>query len=139
MPGRVRKLKPLTLMANYFRKVTTVLTLALDELETSIVKEIANSVPVSRIQAMQALSERLHVQFMREMTYSTGWTPQLRAARVLASADGLMSYHSTLRLKRLYKSVTLEEGGVPGSWTMVQKMAAAKCVYSVLNDKPSYR
>ena len=104
-----------------------IMVMATDELETAIIKELSGNVSLQRLQILQQTMDKLQLQTMAELSATMGWEPQPGSSRILATIDGLLAFFSVLRVRRLFKLPSMEEGGCFGSWTIHEKLANARC------------
>lgn len=107
------------------------MVMALNELETAIVKELSGNVSLHRLHILQQTMEQLQLRTMTELQANFGWEPKpgsdISASRILASVDGLLAFFSVLRMQRIFKLPSLEEGACVGSWSIADKVANAQC------------
>lgn len=111
-----------------------VMVMALDELEAAIIKELSGNVSSQRLYILQQAMEQLQLRTMEELKAKVGWQPKPGSARILATIDGLMAFFSVLRMRRIFKLPSLEEGGCRGSWTMEEKLINAQCEYNAMRE-----
>lgn len=103
------------------------MTMALDELEAAIVKELSGNVSLQRLYSLQQAFEKLQICTMRELKANVGWVPKNGSNRILATADGLMAYLAVIRLQRIFKLPTVEEGAAVNSWSIHEKVEVVGC------------
>lgn len=112
---------------------TFIMVMALNELEKAIMKELSGNVSLQRLHTLQQTMEKLQLRTMAELKANMGWEPKAGSARILSTVDGLLAFFSVLRMRRIFKLQALEEGGVPGSWGITEKLANAKCASTIIN------
>jgi hypothetical protein len=104
------------------------LSIAMDELEDAIVRELSANLDLQRLQDMHETFRHLQQSFVSQMQDTSSPFPIDRKARAFSVVDGLLAYASMKRLKRIIKCPTYEEvGQADGFWSMENKITALRC------------
>lgn len=107
--------------------VVVTVSLAIDELEPAIVRELSARLELERLQAMQETFTKLQRSLVFYATHAISPLARDTTARAFATTHAFVAFSSITQLPRLVKCPTFEESGLEqGLWTAQAKMECLK-------------